>query len=565
MQQQLLSTITQIPDDIARLAHEQQLGAPQANYAVFKFSRGWRWLAFILLPLLCFDLLLIMVSIINVSLISRALNFDVMLPLVLSPFILTYMMSIALLAFVKISNFYVCDKGFIIKQSGKKPRVVRWDEIEAIHSTMIYTPKSVFTRQRMYTLRCHDGYTLTFSASRKRLTNLNKTFEEQLTRRRSPFQFADYQAGQTLSFGPLSINREGIMALGKMLPWEQVADISLLKDRRLVIYKTGERPEVWLNLPAFKIPNLSILLALFKRIRGEQSEQEAASEVLATYGATTTIVSNRRKIDPLPEGLTALAEEHGLGERRVDQHLGRKRLIGWPALIILPGVSILFTGGMLWLFISLVLNMAYDAYWMQVSMAAFLFIAVLFVDGLYLLLFLSALWHFPHAIYTFERGLIFKNGKQAPAVCRWDEIEGVQCVSTFSVRMAYPAVLTSPYAFQRYDGSKLLLSGFDINPQSLTTIIKEQIVPLQLPAAVAAYHDEQTLAFGQLRINQQGIALGERQLPWSQVKSVGLEARQLVIYDITQRRPWCKLRAAQVPDPFLLFALADYARDSTAH
>jgi hypothetical protein len=565
MQQQLLNITTQIPEDIARLAHEQQLGSPQANYAVFKFSRRWRWLAFILLPLLCCDLLLIMVSMIDVSLISHAPNFNIMLLLILSPFILTYMIFILLLAFVKINNLYACDKGFIIKQSAEKPRVVRWDEIETIQSTITYAPKSLFIRQRMYTLRCHDGYTLTFSASRKHLTKLDKTFEEQLTRRRVPFQFADYQAGQMLNFGPLSMNREGIIARGKMLPWEQVADISLLKDRRLVIYKVGERPEIWLNLPAFKIPNLSILLALFKRIRGGQSEQEAGFETLTTYEANTTIVSSRRKIDPLPEGLTALAEEHGLGERRVDQHLGRKRLMVWPALIVLPGVSIPFTVGMLWFLSSAVLNLTYDVSWMQASIAILLVAAVVFVDSLYLMLFLNALRHFPHAVYTFARGLIFKNGKQTPAVCRWDEIESIQRTSIFSKYIVYQKIMVNAYTFQMRDGSKLLLSPFDINYQNLAAIIKEQIVPMQLPAVVAAYHDEQTLSFGQLRINQQGIALGERQLLWSQVKSVGLEAQQLVIYDITQRRPWCKLPTTRVPDQFLLFALADYARDITAH
>lgn len=43
MQQQLSQMTTQIPDDIARLAHEQQLGAPQANYTIMQLRRGWRW------------------------------------------------------------------------------------------------------------------------------------------------------------------------------------------------------------------------------------------------------------------------------------------------------------------------------------------------------------------------------------------------------------------------------------------------------------------------------------------------------------------------------------------
>jgi len=49
-------------------------------------------------------------------------------------------------------------------------------------------------------------------------------------------------------------------------------------------------------------------------------------------------------------------------------------------------------------------------------------------------------------------------------------------------------------------------------------------------------------------------------LSWSQVRSVSLRGNRLVIYDITQRKPWCRLLEKKVPNLFLLFALADYAR-----
>lgn len=55
--------------------------------------------------------------------------------------------------------------------------------------------------------------------------------------------------------------------------------------------------------------------------------------------------------------------------------------------------------------------------------------------------------------------------------------------------------------------------------------------------------------------------MGARLLPWSQVKSVSLQGSKLAIYNITQREPWCKVPEKKVPNLFLLFALADYARD----
>lgn len=49
-------------------------------------------------------------------------------------------------------------------------------------------------------------------------------------------------------------------------------------------------------------------------------------------------------------------------------------------------------------------------------------------------------------------------------------------------------------------------------------------------------------------------------LPWEQVKSVSQQSNHLVVYDIARRKPWGRVPAKQVPNLFLLFALADQAR-----
>jgi hypothetical protein len=49
---------------------------------------------------------------------------------------------------------------------------------------------------------------------------------------------------------------------------------------------------------------------------------------------------------------------------------------------------------------------------------------------------------------------------------------------------------------------------------------------------------------------------------WEEIETIWhtLQGDRLVIYDITQRKPWYKLKARHIPNLFLLFALADYAR-----
>ena len=568
MQQQFLTMMTQIPDDIARLAHEQQLGTPQARYMISKLGRGWRWTLYILPFGFYLGLITFFASLLSI-------NIPFINSIFLLLIIIAYCIIIASALTLRFTNkrctMYPCDKGLILKQSNTKFRVIRWDEIETIWHSSARLPTSLYAGSHIYAIRCHDGYRLTINVFRSRLNNmdnLNQTIDEQFTRRRLPFQFADYQAGQTLNFGPLSINRDGILAHDKMLPWEQVADITLLKDRRLVIYKMGERPEVWLNLPAFKIPNLSILLALFKRIRSGQSEQEAGFAALAAYGTAATIVQSRRKVDALPDGLAALAEEHSLGERRLDQNLGRSRLTSWAVIIFLLVVEAIVLAATITFGVSL------SSWFAEVNDGPiFIVFAELSLFGLILTpaIIISLVHHFQHIhnyTYAFERGMILKRGQQTPVVCRWDDIETVWRLPAFNWynRRQQQITLQRLYAYtlQLRSGVKYTLTRLNINQEALGKIIKEQVVPLQLPATVAAYQTGQTLTFGEVRVNQQGITVGKRLLAWSQVKSVALQDSRLVIYDITRRKPWCKLKTKRTPNLFLLFALADYARDVTA-
>ena len=85
-----------------------------------------------------------------------------------------------------------------------------------------------------------------------------------------------------------------------------------------------------------------------------------------------------------------------------------------------------------------------------------------------------------------------------------------------------------------------------------------------MPVITSAFQAGQTITFGGVQTDRQGITLGKRMLPWSQIKSVTLLGNQLVIYDISQRKPWCRISALSIPNLFLLFALADYARATGA-
>jgi hypothetical protein len=270
------------------------------------------------------------------------------------------------------------------------------------------------------------------------------------------------------------------------------------------------------------------------------------------------------RIDPLPEELASLAEEHGLGERRVDRGLGFRRIPGWPLFVFFVIWDTISIGGAIWLF-SFLRDAFIGAEWpwpgifMFIIRLLLLLFIILFTLGFTLSFLLQMRRSSMRATYTFERGLIFQDGKQAPVVCRWDRVVSVRQTSRLSWFIARMGFL-----FQQSDGSRFFLSFLDIIYTSLNSVIKENITPQQLPRAVAAYQNDQHLIFGPLQIDRQGITCKTSLLPWSQVKSVALEANHLVIYDITRRKPWCKLSVRRIPNLHLLFELADYARNLTS-
>lgn len=561
-QEQLSALMTQIPDDVARMAHEQQLGAPQAGYIITELRKGWRWTRWVLLFAFSFFFLWYILLFFEIDYFIDSHLLLLFVPLIVI-FLLLMAGLIAMSSTRRMCTLYPCDGGLILRRSSKKFRVIRWEEIETIQQTASRLFFMGLLKSNLYTLRRHDSDTLTFSGQPRFIKQLAPVFEDQFTRRRLPFQLADYQAGQTLHFGLVHIDRNGIAVGEQMSSWEQVADILLLKGRKLVIYRTGEQRKAWLSLPAFKIDNLSILLALFKRIRSGQTDQEAGLQAISTtYGAGTTIVSGKRsKIDPLPEGLAALADEHQLGERRLDQQLGRKVLTSWRQIIAMSVIDLIFLGGGAVVTFGSLANATFrqDSSFVITPIIYFSFFGILLtIDTI------RRLRQINNHTYTFERGIILKRGQLAPAIARWEEIETVW--RNPGIRLTRNSQATLPihayaYTFQLRGGNKYTLNRLNMRIDVLSKIIQEQIVPLQLPAAIDAYQTGQTLAFGEVRVNQQGITIGERSLSWPQVKSVTLQENKLAVFDITQRKPWGSVKAKKIPNLFLLFELADHARN----
>lgn len=468
-------------------------------------------------------------------------------------------------------------EGCVFKTSQKKFRVIRWQEIEHIWCTVAHTPGSVFKVHRLYKLQSHNGKILSFCGKMSALSDFDQRSDEYYTQRRVPACLDDHQAGRSLRFGLLTLNLNGLAIEDRTLAWEQSADISLQKKRWLTICAIEGQQTPWLHLAASKIPDLPLLLALLAHLRPTQAVYDEPPALATSQGRRTAVqerkqllrsqlpakkepgpAAQKRKLHltEMPDDLLVLACEHRLGERRTDGPFGSSTLMTRPFIVAQVIICLFFT-----IFSLIMIYMVFspqhvESGWEQIQDAIARDIVWFSMGVSWLGFFLSVLLHIHHSTYAFEQGLILKRGRRVALICRWDEVETVW-------RAKWPVSLPPFYAgytLRMRNGSPLTLTRFDLDLEALGTIVREQITPLQLPASRCAYQSGQKLSFGSLRVSQVGIEQGKRLLPWSQVKSVMLEAHTLTIYDLARRKPWYAVHTARVPNLSLFFALADEAR-----
>ncbi len=151
--------------------------------------------------------------------------------------------------------------GFTRTLSGQTV-AVHWDEVAEVWQNVIQTYRgSAHTNTtHIYTVCLADGRKFVFNDQVDKIAGLGAALQQQCAARMLPRAREAYNAGEVITFGPLSVNRDGITKGSATLPWEQVEQVEL---RRGVLHvrKKKERRD-WAFAMASKIPNLPVLIAL---------------------------------------------------------------------------------------------------------------------------------------------------------------------------------------------------------------------------------------------------------------------------------------------------------------
>lgn len=262
----------QLPLEVQNLASTHQLGDPIAEYRGASFTRGGIGCIIICVVLAGFSGLLWM---------GAATSADPRSTLIFAAIVLS--LCLALLAWVIIYHLqgrswsvYVFNQGFVFLK-GRQPDIFRLAEIRAIRQRIISSRYyssfglvgGLISSRRtsyIYTVERADGHSVMFDDRIKNVAELGNTLSQQISEFMLPHVLADYNAGNTVTFGRLSVNQQE-MSFGRVkLPWSSIEEIKV-NNGYMRVRQEGKRLSR-LTLPVSVIPNFPVFMALTRHILG---------------------------------------------------------------------------------------------------------------------------------------------------------------------------------------------------------------------------------------------------------------------------------------------------------
>jgi hypothetical protein len=137
---------------------------------------------------------------------------------------------------------------------------VRWDtRARRLEMTLAIPVQLVLERE--------GGSPLVFSESVARLRDLRELVEKQTLPHLLPPALQTFRAGKTLSFGAVSVNRDGLQHPYGILPWVDLDSLEVIKGK--LIIRNHRSWRVMARVPRSKVPNLHVLLALTQQALGD--------------------------------------------------------------------------------------------------------------------------------------------------------------------------------------------------------------------------------------------------------------------------------------------------------
>lgn len=182
-------------------------------------------------------------------------------------------------------------------------------------------------------------------------------------------------------------------------------------------------------------------------------------------------------------------------------------------------------------------------------------IALLFIVAA-LILVLPPLLYRSWCVFVCSEGFLFKRGSRLDAF-RWDQVAAIWQKVT---RRYYNGIYTGTrhkYTVQHIDGTKVIFTDRFPDVEALGDVIAREVTNRQIPQMIAAYKAGQTLQFGPLSVNMQGVSNNRELLPWSQVQGISVDQGSVRISKEGKLLSWSTVTVSKIPNVFAFIALVN--------
>lgn len=168
----------------------------------------------------------------------------------------------------------VCQDGLVLV----KPRgctIVRWDEIVEFYraETRLMFAGFHLNTSRTFAIVTTAGKRTEITSFFRDTGTLGDTIERQVLTRLLPAALAALEAGETVTFGPIGVSRQGLWrAGGHVLPWEALDSVQIASGW-LRVRQAGAWFN-WFSLMSGAVPNVLLFLALVNKMCKEPQSGE---------------------------------------------------------------------------------------------------------------------------------------------------------------------------------------------------------------------------------------------------------------------------------------------------
>ncbi|HEU5368704.1 MAG TPA: DUF6585 family protein [Ktedonobacterales bacterium] len=156
-------------------------------------------------------------------------------------------------------RIYACTDGFLFMK-GSNPIPCRWDQVAFVWQRIIrHYRNGIYTgTSYKYTVQRADGVKIVLTEMFRKVNQLGEQIQREVTSRLAPQALAAINAGQTLSFGPFNLSRQGLATSKGMIPWSEAQQVSANRGLVMIQRRGQSRGAPYGGVD--KVPNLYVFL-----------------------------------------------------------------------------------------------------------------------------------------------------------------------------------------------------------------------------------------------------------------------------------------------------------------